>query len=59
MDPVMAHLFVVDHKFLKDWKNFYTCQADIVEINEEDLEGSYSLKLKSSVNQQDEDDDDE
>ena len=59
MDPVMAHLFVVNSKFCSDWISFYTCKKEIAEINEDDQEGSHSLKLKSSVNQDDDDDDDD
>jgi hypothetical protein len=33
MDPVMAHLFVVNRKFCSDWASFYTCKKEI-EITE-------------------------
>ena len=59
MDPVMAHLFVINRKFLIDWKNFYTCKKEIVETDD-DIQGtSQSLKLKASVNQQEDDDEDD
>ena len=59
MDPVMAHLFVINHKFLIDWKNFYTCKKEIAETDD-DIQGtSQSLKLKASVNQQEDDDDED
>lgn len=59
MDPVMAHLFIVNHKFMNDWKNFYLCKKEPAEINEDIQEGSQNLKLKSSINQQEDDDDDD
>ena len=59
MDPVMAHLFVINRKFLIDWKNFYTCKKEIIETDD-DIQGtSQSLKLKASVNQQEDDDEDD
>ena len=59
MDPALAHLFVVNRRFLSDWVSFYTCKKDIAEIKEDSQEISNNLKLKSSVNQQFDDDDDD